>query len=179
MNCKYFRRALFFFAACIILVLWMSCAPKKSLPSVDQTDITIKNRELYNEVDRNKAIVDSLMIYIGRIKTGRPECDSVCQETVNKLLSQLNTKKSSGDNSYGIFYDKYNQMLTMYANLAETVNQKSELKENNDHYFLKTTKIPVPANFSKEQEFNIWVGRLFWVFLLIAIAFWIRKKAFR
>ena len=158
-------RAIFIF---LLILMPFSCG-KKPLPTETTKEIINNSTSMISEVDRNSAIIDSLKIYIGKLTTGRPECDSICQVTIDKLLMQLNNRKQSGDNSFGVYYDKYQKMLVAYAKLAETVNKKVEIKESKDRFFLKETKIPVPANFSKEERINLWVGRFFWLILLVVI----------
>lgn len=151
------------FAFALLLVAG-SCKAKKAESSRTEQFVNTSSSTV-KEVNTNAAILDSLKIYVEKIRTSKPECDSVCQIEFDRLLSQLNNHKQSGDNSFGVYYDKYKKLLVAYGTLAATVNSVETASENRDRFFLKETKVPVPAEFTQEQNINIWVGRLFWLLL--------------
>lgn len=72
----------------------------------------------------NKAILDSLIIQVSKVKTIKPECDSITQATLDQLLSQLNSRKKSGDNEVGIYYDEIKKMIVAWQKVAQTQNEK-------------------------------------------------------
>ena len=51
-----------------------------------------------------------------------PVHDTLCQQQLQQLLERLNTTKHSGQNNYGIYYDKYRQQLILYQNLQQQLN---------------------------------------------------------
>lgn len=181
---KDFVRALIFWIAVLLIFLagsemLISCKAKK--PLVETKTVIIDNKELTkvkNELNRSKAINDSLFVLFGNIKTAKKECDSVCQEAVDRAMENVNNKKTSGGNNFGVYYDKYKKMLTAYANLEETISErKDSIHTEYKAITIEVLKpVLVPAEFSKEQKFNLWVGRLFWVGVLIGIGLRIRKR---
>lgn len=72
----------------------------------------------------NKAILDSLIIQVSKVKTIKPECDSVAQATLDQLLRQLNSRKKSGDNEIGIYYDDIKKMIVAWQKVEQTQNEK-------------------------------------------------------
>lgn len=118
----------------ILLSVGLLTGCKSSQPVATSNSENIKKEILENrtekEVIKNQAIIDSLKILIGQIKTSRPECDSIANAEIKKLLSRLNNKKTSGNNSYGIYFDELKNELVSYAQIAETQNEKIIELEN-------------------------------------------------
>ncbi|RDI07038.1 hypothetical protein [Flavobacterium sp. AG291] len=169
------------------LILIASCG-KPPLPTVKETDNTTQNTTVNTiatkEIDRNKAIADSLQVVIGKIRTSKKECDSVCQEAIDKILEQVNTNKVSGDNKYGVYYDKYRNLLIAYQNLAETKSEKNYVSRDSIVYIdkLKTKEIPVVVKFTpwyyKYPAYFGWACLLFFCgYLISKVRTWIRKKS--
>ena len=175
-----FQKGLFFWTVvALLLVLFseclISCKAKKLL--VETKTTIIDNKELISvksELVKSKAINDSLFAYIGNIRTSKPECDSVCQEAVDKALQNVNSRKTSGGNEAGFYYDKYKKVLTAYSKLEETVSQRKDSIHYEYKFLMIDTKTPIliPTEFTKEQKFNLCIGRLFW----FALAIWIFTK---
>lgn len=147
----------------------------ETLKTVEKNNLTDTTKILVN---RNKAIVDSLKIVIGKYKTAKPDCDSITNAAITDVLSRINSNKSSGDNRLGFYYDKLNQTLVAYGQIAETLESiKSSKSVQKEYYNINHTKpIIVEAQFTKEQTFNLWVGRIFWLGL-IAFVIWRLKSA--
>ena len=105
----------------ISLSLIVSCKAKQPIK-----EVTIQNTDRfdsvfeYKTVDRNLAIIDSLTMALGKVKTIKPECDTVCQIALDNILGQLNIKKQSGVNSYSIKYDKDSNTIYIAAKVGET-----------------------------------------------------------
>ena len=93
---------------------------------------TEKTSEIIKEktTDNNLAVIDSLKILIQRVKTSKPECDSITNAKIDELLLQINSKKISGENSFGVYYDKLKKELIAYANLGAT---KTEITSNHNY----------------------------------------------
>lgn len=127
-------------------------------------------------VDRNLAINDSIFKVLGDIKTAKPECDSITKEYLENYLRNLETHKTSGDNSYGFKYDELKKMLVFYINLAETKNEKevdSKLKvseDNKDNF--KTIVVEVIPKYIKVLA---WFGVAFILFLLYRFSLIFRR----
>lgn len=169
-------RALLFYTVLILFFVLLGCKTKQQLPVVIRETTTIENSDfarVKSELNRSKAINDSLKMYIGNIRTAKPECDSVCQDALERQLENFNNLKTSGDNSFGIYYDKYRKILVAHANLKETVSEyrdsisrikerKSEIKE-----VPVPAPYPVPAEFSREQKLSLYSGRIFWIIIIV------------
>jgi len=158
-----------------ILVTVMAGCGKKPMAS----DVTIKENTTKEQntsstnTTVNGAVNDTLTIGTGIVKTGNPDCDTLCQQEVDRLFSELEFAKSSGQNSYGIMYDKYNKLLKMYANLAETKNQTvdvEKIKEVTAYYNITTTKY-----ITKTPAFMRYSAYFGWAMALIVI-YWIYTK---
>lgn len=152
---------------------------KPPLPTVTEKQQENSNTTVIQygttEIDRSKAITDSLKIIIGDIRTGMASCDSLCQDEMTRLLGQLNHEKVSGDNKYGILYDKYKKQLIMYSKLAETVNTSSIVTKDSIVYVNKnyTKEIPVTTNIIPwYYKYSAYIG---WAFLFILAGYLIFK----
>jgi hypothetical protein len=171
---KYMIKPLLYWVAFLAILLCMcfvSCG-KKPMPGTDKviTDVIKTSRDSSNVIDRNLAVIDSLKAYIGAIRTARPECDSVCQATVDRLLSQLNTQKTSGNNSYGFYYDEYKKVLTAYTKLGETINQKTNVAKASDRQTtVKITTTIQVAYTPAYMKYSAWFGWAAAAFFIIRI----------
>lgn len=123
----YFNKK-FLSSLAILLSIGLLTGCKSSQPVATKTIENIKKEVFQSnkekETIKNQAIIDSLKILIGKVKTSRPECDSITNAKIIELLQRLNTKKQSGNNSFGIYFDELKNELVAYANIAETQNQK-------------------------------------------------------
>lgn len=168
------------FVALMGIISFFSLGCKSKKPLLETSTTIIDNSELTKVKDElriSKAINDSLNLYLGNIRTSKPECDSVCQEAVDRHMAGINSRKQSGGNEAGFYYDKYRKILTAYSKLEETVSQRRDSIIIKDKLVYKDRKveIPVPSEFSKEQKFNLWTGRLFWAGIIIYLLFRARK----
>lgn len=179
-------RTLIAMTVLFVLALVTGCG-KQHLPQTKETDITTNDTKVtqkdIKEIERNKAVADSLKILIGEIRTGIKDCDSVCQEALDHRMEQINTNKTSGNNSYGVYYDKYNKLLVAYTNLAETKSEKIYVRNDSIVYrdrFLKK-EIPVVVKYTpwyyKYPAYFGWACILFICgFLISKIRSWTLKK---
>jgi len=177
-------RGLVFYTVFILFFVLLGCKTKQQPPIVIKETNTIENSDfarVKSELNRSKAINDSLKMYIGNIRTAKPECDSVCQEALERQLENFNNLKTSGDNSFGVYYDKYRKMLVAHANLKETVSEYrdsiSRIKERKSEVqeIPVPAPYPVPAEFSREQKFSLYSGRIFWIIIIVWGVSQIRK----
>lgn len=166
---------------CVFAML-ISCGKRPTqiitTETIDHSKETINtNQNIKIETDRNKAIIDSLIITIGRVKTSKPECDSICQENLDHVLEQLNHLKISGDNRFGILYNKHTKLLTAYAKLGETINQKTEEKKDSirgfDQFKEKKSTKEIPVEFTPNyMKYSAYFG---WACMLLIIL-WLSNK---
>lgn len=158
--------------------LLTGCAKPPLPPATEITEnkesTTVTHTEK-KEIDRNKAVADSLLIVIGQIRTSKKDCDSVCQEAVNQMFEQINHKKVSGDNSYGFLWDKHKKLLIAYANLAETVNQKTETGKDSIVYIDRYTKKEIPVTVKYTPWYYKYPAYFGWACFLLLCGYLISK----
>lgn len=163
---KAFKSVIFWIALCAILLLLFGCkSQQQHLSELSSKDVTVKET---TNIDRSKEILDSLKWYLGDVKTAKPECDSITKDFLQRVLSMLNTHKQSGDNSWGLYYDKFENLLVAYAKIGETMNKEKV----RDSIIIRETvrEVPVPQ---PEPTFDKWAKRsgiALWVLLVAAAA---------
>ncbi|WP_337967190.1 hypothetical protein [uncultured Flavobacterium sp.] len=113
----------------ILLLSWSlvfvlsGCSSKKPDPvhtierSVEHKTDSVKTTEI------NQAILDSLIVKVGKVKTAKPECDSITQATLDQVLRQLNSYKKSGSNEASVRYDEALKQIVVLLKQAETKSQ--------------------------------------------------------
>lgn len=134
------------FISAILLCFILNGCKSKPIESTHAIERIIEHHTDSVKVKQvNKAILDSLIIQIGKVKTAKPECDSIAQATLEQVLKQLNSRKKSGDNEAGIYYDEIKKMLVAYQKIGETSSDYTkilavikELEKDKE-----VTKIPV------------------------------------
>jgi hypothetical protein len=174
----------FRFLIALLLISWFlaaaSCArkPIESSIKIDSTLVEKSNVSFKKFLDRSLAINDTFKFGIPKITTGATklqDCDSLCNLKVKEALKGISSSKSSGNSNYNFYYDKYTDQLTLAVHQGETIKEKTDsiavLQKLLQVKSEKTIKIPVEKPFSKEQKFNLWIGRILWV-LLIAFFGW-------
>lgn len=173
-----------YFFSLLIVFLFSSlfltgCKAKQPLQETKETT-TVNHDSIFQSrvITRNKAITDSLKIVIGKIYTDKKECDSVCQIAIDRLLSQLNSKKSSGDNSVDINYNPKDNSLNVNTKVGETKNDV-QVK----YYKITSTKtvyshrdIAVDKPIPKWQLFLMISGAVAIGFYLFKLILFIRSR---
>jgi len=156
--------AFLFLLSSILAPVLLSCG-RKPMPGENNKEIRNDSLFVQNDssqvIDRNMAVIDSLKTVIGAVQTGRKDCDSICQATVDRLLSQINTQKTSGNNSYGFYYDAYKKTLVAYAKLAETINKTTNVAKarHQTTTVYKTTTRTVPVPYTPAyMKYSAWFG---------------------
>lgn len=149
-NKKFLTSLLVIFSAGILLT---GC--KSSQPVAFSQNETLKkeasSKIINKETIRNQTLIDSLKILIGQVKTAKPECDSIAQEQIQHLLSRINTRKTSGDNSFGAYYDKLKNELVIHANIAATQNEKITALESKLISETQKSKETKPVKYIPKQ----------------------------
>lgn len=178
------KTALAYFFSFLIILLFsslflVSCKSKQPLQETKETT-TVNHDSIFQSrvITRNKAIIDSLKIVIGKIHTDKPECDSVCQIAIDRLLSQLNSKKTSGDNSVETNYNTKDKSLNVNTKVGETKNDV-QVK----YYKITSTKtvyshrdIPVDKPIPKWQLLLMITGAVAIGFYLFKLILFIRSR---
>lgn len=155
-----------------VLIFATSC--KTSKPIITNTTETNKKEIekiiVTNEVVKNKEIIDSLKISISKIKTVRPECDSITNAEIIKLLKLINSKKQSGENTYGIYFDEIKNELVSYAKIGETKDQK--IKQLNSKLLIESLKKQkeIPVKYTpKYVQYLAYFGLLALIILVFIV----------
>ncbi|WP_163398143.1 hypothetical protein [Flavobacterium fluviatile] len=163
----------------IVLILLVSCKSKQPIKEVyKEKEINYDSIFHAKNTEINKAIIDSLTIALGKVQTGRKDCDSVCQIALDNVLARLNIKKQSGDNSYDIRYDAATNTLYINNKIGATAN-KSKIEYRNVGT-IKTIyshrDIPVEIPLKKWQITLMLIGAASIGYILIKIVNFIRLK---
>lgn len=99
----------------------------------------------------NKAINDKASVKVIESDTGDRNFDEAVNKAVTNILSSINFEKSSGDNSYKMYYDINDRMMKMEASIGETsdtevatsneVESEKSISETSSTYTKETFKI--------------------------------------
>lgn len=173
----------YFFLLLMILlissILLISC---KAKPIAQDTHTEIlKQKDTTSHIkitDNSKAIIDSLSIVIGKIKTAKPECDSVTQIAIDNLLQTLNTSKQSGDNGYNLKYNQLLKRLDLVIKIGATKNEiTKDYKSKNVFYDRFITKtISLKQRLPKWQLYLMIIGIGTILYFVIKLLLLIRTK---
>ena len=135
-----------FIVAFFIIAIASLFGCKTSQPPVATTTEKKENLDSVRVVkllEKNAEINDSIKILIGKIKTDKKECDSVCQESVNRLLSQLNSSRTSGNNATAINYNEKDNSLNIATKIGATANKTDTIYINKTTTLYSTKEVPV------------------------------------
>ena len=153
-----FIKVLFFLTLIFLFfILFQSCAAKPidNIHTIERTNDhkidTVKLTEI------NKAILDTLIIKVAKVKTAKPECDSIAQATIDQLLKQLNTSKKSGYNDAKVYYDSILKQIVVAIKVGQTENKSTAIKES-DKIIEKDKKIIT----IREKYIPFWAKFLCW-----------------
>ena len=158
---------------------------KHTIEKTTETNHDIKTKieivkDTSTKIETNKAVLDSIFIAVSDVKTSNKDCDSLVNVEVRKALKRLETKKKSGQNEYGVFYDELKNKLIFYVTIGETQNttiakNKTEDKstEKNKATFEKksenkVTEIPVKY-IPKWVQVLAFIGFLFVAYIIVKI----------
>jgi hypothetical protein len=138
----------------------------------------IQKRDSIKNTVINQAIDDKLITPIVQSQTGNVVFDSLVNAKVDEILSKLNTSKNSGDNNYKLIYDKFKKQLEFYAQIAQTKNENTAVKNEKVKTIIQVKKIPVVVKkpLSKLEKFLMGLGILAIVYILFKVFWFIRKK---
>lgn len=116
------KKIIFLFLTGTLMSL-SGCGSKKIVNQTSEKEkTTVAKTDSIKIIERNKAIIDSLKLKIAQSATGDKKFDDAVNKAVSEILSKLNTSKSSGDNSYSLFYDDVMKELQAVMNIAPTEN---------------------------------------------------------
>jgi hypothetical protein len=173
MKTKFLTSLTLLFCKCLIVMFGFfaiastafSCASK----APTETNKTVENIteqktafEQFTEV--NKAISDSLIVKIPIVKTAKPECDSITQNELNRVLGLLNSYKKSGQNEASVKYDPIKSEITVWQKIPETKNQISNTNKSQNKILKEKIYIKIPVYVPKPVKYTpFWVKILAWI----------------
>lgn len=143
----------------MFLLLFTSCAAVKreSSESTSSTEKVEEKKESTTTTETSKGIRDTIIVAI-------PESDNEeVMRMFESLLKQLNTSKSSGDNSYQLYYDEQLKQLRAAIEVGETSNTEKET----------TSESNTEKTF--EQQVDEYVKKIvipWWAYIIAAIFIW-------
>lgn len=159
------NRCLALWFAFLILILFVSCKSQQLLENkTNQKHYKFQFDSSLVKITNTPDSNESLFVSVPAVKTVKPECDSVCQAKIDEILKGISSKKINGKNNSGFYYDSYNKMLVAYSNLKGSTDSIIKNKKGKDEYFeIKKTNTITVNVLTKEQKFNLWTGRIFWI----------------
>lgn len=169
-----------------IILLWLclaflvlSCKSQKPITYTQSKETNIAT-EVRTESERIKslAILDSLKIAIEKVSTTRPECDSLTNAKIDELLAKINTQKSSGNNSYGFYFDKLKRELVAYATIGATQSENKSQQVNTQKTIVEKETVKIPVKFiPKWLQYLAWIGGILIVYNIYKIILWVQRKS--
>ncbi len=131
----------------LLFSITISCGrkPMQSTHTIERIIERQKDSIVNKEI--SKAIIDSLFVKIGQVKTAKPDCDSIANAEIQKLLRQIATLKKSGNNELGFYYDERNKMLVAYGKLDQSIKELRKLTETNNTNTNDKEKTEIPVQY--------------------------------
>lgn len=139
----------------VFSILLSSCGSLSLFPSkkkekiTDKSEIITDNKEK-TEVKKDsvskkvisKAIKDKFDLQVSKTSTDDQDFNDQVDRQVDKVLSNIDIRKESGNNSYHIFYDKKKRKIVADINIGETENSvtntnSSEKQEKSNYTQIK------------------------------------------
>jgi len=163
----------------IFCILLTGCSSIKKLEEENTLlKSEIQKRDSIKNTIINKAIDDKLITPIVQSETGNPVFDSLVNAKVDEILSKLNTSKISGDNGYKLIYDKLKKQLEFYAQIAQTKNENTAVKNQKVKTIIQVKKIPIVVEkpLTKLEKFLIGLGILAMLYIGFKTIALIKKK---
>jgi uncharacterized lipoprotein YajG len=126
----------------------------------------------------NQAIVDSVNFFISKIKTQKPECDSITQAAIDNLLQSINQQRQSGNNGYSLKYDELNRKLQLLISIGATHSQSNDSIKTKTvvKTQTQTVEVAVQKPLLPIQKFLIIAGIIGVLIPIVKLLFLIRSK---
>ena len=178
--CNSEKKAWLFWAVFLLVLLAFGCKSTKDVSN--ETQINTSKFTLDSTIVNSKITEPSLFEFnykIPTVSSGNKDCDSICKSQMDELLSGINNRFKNGENELKIYYDKYNRILRLYNKIKgskDTSNLKFKIQKQYYNITKKKTITITKNELTQEQKFNVWVGRLFWLFLTIFIIYKLKVR---
>lgn len=156
--------------------------PIESKETINTKSVSNNNVYFKNELQKSLAINDTFSYGLPYIFTGAQkvqDCDSLCNQKIKEALSNVNTSKQSGNNSYKIYYDKFKNQIVITTKLEETVNQQKDSLVSKDKQIeiLKANKTTIPEPYIPTPvKWLSFFGILFIIYILYRITSFFKLK---
>ena len=151
---------------CIILT---GCLGTKKIVEKQATKNTTEKVEVkkdsINVIEKNKAIADKLDVSVPKAKTPDIDFNKKVDEKVDEILAKLNTTKTSGDNSYRLYYNLLKRQVEFEAKIGETKNENTTT--NTEEKTEKTTEEIIDTYIYKRVTtipWYLWIAIYFMFF---------------
>lgn len=153
----------------IVVIFLSSCAvlKKEKTTSIKQTEKSEIVIDTTSKETISKAIEDKASFKIAESNTGDRDFDLAVNTAVTNILRSINFQKTSGDNSYRLYYDEKLKTLEAQISVGETRNK--EISTNKDVLVEKTLEVQIEELIKK-------IVIPWWVYLIPIFLF--RKQIF-
>lgn len=125
----------FYFAICIAL---QGCKAKPMENNHTVETVIASKKDSIKTTVISGAINDTLRIQLPKVQTAKPECDSITKAELQRVLQLLDSRKKSGDNETGIYYDSLRNQIVAWQKIAQTKNVNTAT--NKEYIYLKGDK---------------------------------------
>lgn len=173
MKTKFLTNLTLLFCKCLIVMFGFfaiattafSCASKAPIENTHTVEkITEKKADSVKVTEVSKAISDSLIIKIPIVKTAKPECDSITENELNRVLGLLNSYKKSGQNEASVKYDPIKAEIIVWQKIPETKNQITNTNKSQNGSLKEIAYIKIPVYVPKPVKYiPLWVKILAWI----------------
>lgn len=116
-----------FLPVIIIIGLFVGCKSNKNTQYKEQSQ-TIKDSVV---VTLREQIHDTIKIQVPHFQIKDKNCDSLCNDKVQKYLSTIAFEQKRTHNSMGAYYDKDRKNLVLHQNIEQNAEVKEAFREKN------------------------------------------------
>ena len=147
-----FFNYLYFILVTLLLILllcstFISCSSKIISQKQIENLVVIKRSDSTQTTFISLPINDTVFIKIPIVKTVKPDCDSLVASELDQALLKLNYRKQSGNNTAGIYYDKYKKLLVQYQKTAESKQENKAVTKTEFITITKTKTVEKPVKY--------------------------------
>lgn len=165
----------------LVLSLLTSCGSSKA---TDKKETAIETNaeqitQVNKELEINRGINDLFAYQFPQLRSGDKKCDSISNILLKQILKSINTKKTSGDNSYSLKYNELTKQLELLVTVAETTNNRIDSISANTLTVYKTEYREKPVRLPMrwyEKAFCV-IGITALLILLVYIVFRIKRAS--
>jgi uncharacterized FlaG/YvyC family protein len=145
---KLFLKVFVAFITCLAIAMLLYGCASKPIENTHTIERIIEHKtDSVKTTLVNAAILDSLVIKIAKVKTSKPECDSITQATLDQVLKQLNSYKKSGSNEAKIYYDDLLKQIVVLLKQAETKTENTATKKTDTDIGKEKGIVKVPVKY--------------------------------